>query len=355
MNLDANIGFIIKNNLRIIVLRFILLIITTAIGLVGYSCAPVSLTTTTSEAATVVDDRPVYSEHFILDSIRVVLNYTPQSRHIKNLVIFFLPNGNSIEWTMGKQTTESDDWHFGIQHIDAQTRWLRDHYDQHLAVAYLEAPDLSWPHWKKTRSDRYKSIHTLMDTLRSLIPYTIDEITLSSHSGGGSLINGFIESVDSIPAWVNRIVFIDSNYGYESAIGEKLATWLQQEPLNHLSVFAYNDSVALYEGKSFVSATGGTWYRSKMMLRELSETFEFEKSEGEELIHYRSSDNQVLVILKKNPLRKIFHTEQVALNGFIHSQLFGTGLENQGYKYFENACYASYIQRDTPSFNSPSK
>jgi hypothetical protein len=33
--------------------------------------------------------------------------------------------------------------------------------------------------------------------------------------------------------------------------------------------------VALYEGAPVVSATGGTWYRSKMMQRKLAEYFTF--------------------------------------------------------------------------------
>jgi hypothetical protein len=42
------------------------------------------------------------------------------------LVIYALPNGNSIEQTYGKNIEEGDDWHFNIQHIGAQTRFLRN-------------------------------------------------------------------------------------------------------------------------------------------------------------------------------------------------------------------------------------
>ena len=41
------------------------------------------------------------------------------------LVLFALPNGNSIEWTKGKKMKPGDDWHFDIQHIAAQTRYVR--------------------------------------------------------------------------------------------------------------------------------------------------------------------------------------------------------------------------------------
>ena len=42
------------------------------------------------------------------------------------LVLFALPNGNSIEWTKGKEMKSGDDWHFDIQHIAAQTRFVRN-------------------------------------------------------------------------------------------------------------------------------------------------------------------------------------------------------------------------------------
>ena len=42
------------------------------------------------------------------------------------LVLFALPNGNSIEWTKGKKIKAGDDWHFDIQHIAAQIRFVRE-------------------------------------------------------------------------------------------------------------------------------------------------------------------------------------------------------------------------------------
>src|SRR4026209_1997616 len=42
------------------------------------------------------------------------------------IVLFALPNGNSIEWTKGKKIKTGDDWHFDIQHIAAQTRFVRN-------------------------------------------------------------------------------------------------------------------------------------------------------------------------------------------------------------------------------------
>ena len=44
----------------------------------------------------------------------------------KTIVTFYaLPNGNTTPQTMGKRMKEEDDWHFDIQHIRAQTRFIR--------------------------------------------------------------------------------------------------------------------------------------------------------------------------------------------------------------------------------------
>ena len=43
------------------------------------------------------------------------------------LALYALPNGNTIEQTVGKILEPGDDWHYDIQHIGAQTRFLRQH------------------------------------------------------------------------------------------------------------------------------------------------------------------------------------------------------------------------------------
>jgi len=130
-----------------------------------------------------------------------------------------------------------------------------------------------------------------------------------------------------------------------------LESWLDSDPAKHLSVFAYNDSVALYEGKPFVSATGGTWYRTGMMINDLGEGRKLVNTDLHKgIIQYRSTDEQILILRKQNPEREIFHTEQVELNGFIHSVLFGTGFESQGYEYFGEHAYEVYIKSDTVKF-----
>ena len=63
-----------------------------------------------------------------LDSVTININ-APLHLNKKGrtfLVLFALPNGNSIEWTKGKKMKPGDDWHFDIQHIAAQTRFVRN-------------------------------------------------------------------------------------------------------------------------------------------------------------------------------------------------------------------------------------
>lgn len=139
-------------------------------------------------------------------------------------------------------------------------------------------------------------------------------------------------------------MFLDSDYGYEKSYGDQLRVWLNANKKFSLQVFAYNDSVALYEGKRFVSDTGGTWYRSHLMLNDLSGFFEFKIVETDSLIIYKSLNNQISFYFKTNPDKKIFHTTQVELNGFIHSILAGTKKESVNYKYYGQRAYSNFIK-----------
>lgn len=300
-----------------------------------------------SEKKTVVAE--LNTEVYLKDSVRVVINsLTTSFNNDQKLILYALPNGNSVEWTMGKRKLNEDDWHVDIQHVLAQTRWLRKHTRIDWTVAYLEAPKLSWSGWNRENQENLTQVAEIVDTRRSIVTNGSDNVILSSHSGGGAFINAFIETQKKIPNWVEKINFIDSNYGYHKGIGLKLKDWLLNDQQHKLVVMAYNDSIALYQGKPFVSATGGTWVRSKMMLNDLSTNFNFDKREENSLIWYRDEYDQIQIILKKNPDRSIYHTEQVELNGFVHSMLFGTEYEMKAYQYFWERVYEALIEEDWP-------
>jgi hypothetical protein len=278
------------------------------------------------------------------EDVKITLD-VPSYQYAKTtLILFALPNGNSTAQTMGKKLAPGDDWHFDIQHIKAQTSFLREKLNQNIVVAYLENNYKSWPSWKQKHPDFKAEIQHIVDTLYSSIPSRKKAIYLSGHSGGGSFVFGYLAGVETIPAAVQRITFLDSDYGYDSSYYAKIRTWLKKNKASTLTVFAYNDSVALLNGKPFVSATGGTWYRSHLMLQHLQRDFTFKQTKNDSLLFYRSTNDQIAFFFRNNPDRKIFHTQQVELNGFIHSVLYRTKEEEKGYEYFGPRAYSKFIE-----------
>lgn len=266
----------------------------------------------------------------------------------KLLLIFFaLPNGNSIEWTMGKTMTPGNDWHFDIQHIAAQTRFIRKVMkDRHVVVAYMANELKSWPVWKRQQADGPAEIKRMVDSVAGIFHSFRTELVLNSHSGGGSFLLGYLDATPSIPLEVSRIAFIDSDYGYEDSLHtQKLTQWLSASRNHHLNVLAYNDSVVIYNGKPLVSPTGGTWYRTQLMQQRLAASFRFTKSADSSFINYSALSNRIDIHLKINKERKIYHTEQVVRNGFIHTILSGTKYEKKaGYQYWGERVYGEFIR-----------
>lgn len=257
------------------------------------------------------------------------------------LILYALPNGNTTAQTMGKKIEIGDDWHFDIQHIKAQTQFIRNQLThKNIVVAYLENNLKSWPAWKQRNLNYSYEIKKIVDTITSL--FVKPRIYLNGHSGGGSFIFGYLKYFDTIPNNIDRISFLDSNYGYDSSYTRKLVHWLHDKK-HHLNVFAYNDSVALYNEKLIVSATGGTWYRSHLMLMHLSDFYSINKIKDDSLTFYKSTNKRIHFFFKQNFDRKIYHTQQVELNGFIHSILCGTKYDSKNYGYYEPRSYSEFI------------
>ncbi|HEY6062094.1 MAG TPA: hypothetical protein VIV35_00695, partial [Chitinophagaceae bacterium] len=202
----------------------------------------------------------------------------------------------------------------------------------------------SWPAWKQKHPEFKIEIPRLIDSLAGSVKANRKVIYLNGHSGGGSFIFGYLAGVSSIPSSVKRISFLDSDYGYDSSYYPKFKSWLQHTKGAALNVFAYNDSVALYNGKPLVSATGGTWYRSHLLLSHLQNDFSFTSSSTDSLLIYKSNNEQVQFFFKINLNRGIYHTQQVELNGFIHSVLCGTKKDSRKYSYYSTRAYAGLIE-----------
>lgn len=261
------------------------------------------------------------------------------------LVFYALPNGSSIEHTFGRKAEPGIDYRYDIQHIGAQTRFLRRVIrDRTIVVAYLENSRLSWPSWVANTTDPQAKIREIVDCVTGIFARWEPETVLNGHSGGGRFIFSYIDSAEEIPSSIVRIGFLDSTYGYEDTLhGKKISGWLMSGRNRYLCTLAYNDSVVIYNGKPLVSPTGGTWYRSKMMKNYLSGYFRFREKERDSLQWSTSPGRRIEFILKPNPERKIYHTSQVELNGFIHSMLSGTKHEQKNYTYYGKRAYSDLI------------
>ncbi len=290
------------------------------------------------------------------------------------VVLYALPNGNSTECTIGKLPSAGDDWHFHIQHIGAQTRYIRsaDTSVNHVTV-YLEAPKKSWGAWRKVHNTSEmaaandakstedavaagdakstdKAVAAGDAKIKELVEYILGlfaeynpYIELNSHSGGGNFIFGFLDACEQIPSYIKGISFLDSNYNWDDVrYGGKLASWLAASAQNRLFVACYDDANALLDGKPFVSRKGGTWYRSNLMRKylgkslkiknnyALGKSLKLKKQETDSSICYSTPDSRIYIYFQKNPLHKIYHTVLVERNGFIHSVLAGAAIVAEG-------------------------
>jgi hypothetical protein len=240
-----------------------------------------------------------------------------------DLIIYALPNGNTTAQTIGRRLTEGLDWHFDIQHIGAQTRALRARGYPQAIVAYVEADSKSWPQWRSSRGyDKANArIVEIVDQIRTAIgnPDHL-AVTLTGHSGGGSFMFGFIAGQDTLPSWLERIVFLDANYNFEPKHGEKLVKWLRQNSRNTLVVLAYDDRNIMLDGKKVVSETGGTWRASERMVNYLREPFTFARDTLDPFIRFHAP--QVEILMHPNPANRILHTEMIGeMNGYMHALL----------------------------------
>ena len=104
------------------------------------------------------------------------------------LIFYALPNGNTTDQTIGKVLQPGDDWHYDIQHIGAQTRFLRDLIkDRTVVVVYLEAESKSWPAWRKKHGD--KLIPEIVATVKKLFArHEIETVPTAAAAASSSAI-----------------------------------------------------------------------------------------------------------------------------------------------------------------------
>lgn len=268
-------------------------------------------------------------EQWVSDGVRVVANvagnFDPKAP--TRLVIFATPNGNTIEQTLGCASATEVDWHFDIQHVAAQVRKLRSITpNENIVLVCTEAEGLSWPAWKRKFTDGPARIRKVVETVRGWLPEGTVRVTLACHSGGGSFLFGYLDATDSIPAEVERIVFLDANYSYSDADkhGDKLLTWLKADRSRRLVVIAYDDRDVKLNGKLVVSADGGTFRATERMRTRFSQDIELTETMTGNFVNRIGLDRRVgldgriALHVHANPGNRILHTALVGeMNGLL--------------------------------------
>jgi hypothetical protein len=146
------------------------------------------------------------SEHAVLETFdplgRLLVNSpaaADTSATAVRMLVYALPNGNTIEQTLGCKMAPGLDWHYDIQHVGAQVRMLRElNPDERLVLVCAEADGLSWPTWRKSRNDGNTLIGRFLHDWRSRYGGAEAKVTLTGHSGGGSFIFGMIQARSTI-------------------------------------------------------------------------------------------------------------------------------------------------------------
>ncbi|MCW5941408.1 MAG: hypothetical protein KIS66_04205 [Fimbriimonadaceae bacterium] len=234
------------------------------------------------------------------------------------VIVFATPNGNTAEQTLGTAVDPNTDWHFGIQHVAAQARWLREVGGMpNLCLVVAQANSLSWPAWRRATPKAAEESRRLFRGWLDAIPGRRKEVTLTCHSGGGSFLWAYLEGAPAIDREVNRIAWLDANYSFEAdAHRNKLLAWLQGSRKRELSVLAYDDRRVTLDGKPIVSETGGTYRATDRMLAALGPGT-VKRIEGEwEIVRFHRGQAEFRV--HRNPRNEILHTRLVGdMNGLL--------------------------------------
>lgn len=277
--------------------------------------------------------------------------------HGKRLIVFALPNGNTIEQTLGCKMADGLDWHYDIQHVAAQVRLLRTLFpDEPIVLLCVEAKGLSWPNWRRTHDDANQKIAALLDAWRKEFGTEDAMVTLTGHSGGGAFKYGVVEGQAEIPDYIDRIAFLDSDYWFEGEQhAEKYDRWLKRDSTHRLIVICYDDRYITLNGKRVVSDTGGTFRGARRMRSALSKFFPIAESEQPPFDEYTALDARFHMYVHPNPDNKILHTALVGdMNGLVHAQTLGTPQEGKWGVFGGPRAYTRFVQAaPTPNPQAP--
>jgi hypothetical protein len=282
--------------------------------------------------------------------IRMIFNAPGEIRADRptTVVFYATPNGNSIEQTLGCALFPGMDWHFDIQHIAAQTRLLREmDRSRNYILVCMEAEGRSWPSWRQKHPDSPQIIReTLESTMREFPGSKLDGV-VAGHSGGGSMITGYINAYDELPSWVTRIAYLDANYSYDDDQhhGDKLLAWLKGDPRRHLVVMAYDDREIMLDGKKVLGPTGGTFRASHRMLSRFEKDAPITRSELGQMDRYDALDGRIAMFIHRNPANKILHTALIGeMNGYLEALTLGTPFASKWGTFGGPRAYTRWVQ-----------
>lgn len=269
----------------------------------------------------------------------------------RRLIVFATPNGNTLEQSYGAQAQEGRDWHFDIQHIGAQFRYAQSHCDEaDLALVVVQSGQLSWPAFRQTTDGADKQIRRLIESLQANLK--ADETYLTCHSGGGSLIWGWMNAHEELPASVTRIALLDANYSYADELhhGDKLLKWLRNNAAARLLVMAYDDRNVEFQGKKVVSDDGGTYRATERMVARFEKDEPVQRGAIADLQSDALCDGRALLLRHPNPKKVILHTALVGeFNSFAFACLWGQASEAEAKPEALLAgprCYKQFIMPD---------
>lgn len=96
------------------------------------------------------------------------------------IVFFALPNTNTVKWISGRKVEEGGDRRYNIQHVGAQTRFLRDKMpDCNLLVAYMGEKNRSWPTYIRNRERSGEIVRDVIDSITNLYKAYDPRVVLS--------------------------------------------------------------------------------------------------------------------------------------------------------------------------------
>jgi hypothetical protein len=265
------------------------------------------------------------------------------------LIVYTLPAGNTIEQSLGCQMKPGLDWHYDIQHVAAQIRLLRSLMpNERIVLICPEGPGRSWSSFRKTHTDADAKMAQLVDQWRKEFGTADAHVMLTGHSNGGSFIFGVIDGSDEIPAYIDRIAFLDANYNFQATKqAEKFERWLKGDNTRRLIVLAYDDREITLNGKKVLQPGQGTFNATKRMHDAFEKPFSLMDKSNPPFRESSGLDGRVHFYVHSNPQNKILHTVLVGeMNGLVHAATLGTANEEKWGKFGGPRAYSKWVQAE---------